>query len=326
VPYGYLFSSAGIAVLTALAATGRSRPRIVGALSFRAAMILNEQPFLVLAWLTLSTLLAVVQDDIATPVGWVALAFTALGAAGQLYVLRVALMTTSATERALHDGLGAGWRAAIDTRIARRPSTHLPWVRIVFAPFAVGRRDVERVANLRYGDAGRQNLLDLYRRRARPTDGPVLVYFHGGGFSGGNKRREARALLTHLASRGWVCISANYRLHPHTRRDALIDAKRVVAWIRAHAHEYGADPTAVFLAGGSAGGYLSAMAAFTQNDPSLQPGFEHADTSITAAIPLYGYFGDRGEDAPGTSPLTTDATGAPPFFVVHGDHDTLALF
>src|SRR4051794_3694748 len=172
VPYGYLFSSAGIAVLTALAATGRSRPRIVGALSFRAAMILNEQPFLVLAWLTLSTLLAVVQDDIATPVGWVALAFTALGAAGQLYVLRVALITTSATERALHDGLGAGWRAAIDTRIARRPSTHLPWVRIVFAPFAVGRRDVERVANLRYGDAGRQNLLDLYRRRARPTDGP----------------------------------------------------------------------------------------------------------------------------------------------------------
>jgi acetyl esterase/lipase len=122
-----------------------------------------------------------------------------------------------------------------------------------------------------------------------------------------------------------VCVSANYRLQPHTRRDALIDVKRAIAWIRAHAHDYGADPASVFLAGGSAGGYLSAMAAVTQNDPSLQPGFEQADTSVTAVIALYGYFGDRGDDAPGTAPLTTDATGAPPVFVVHGDHDTLAL-
>jgi acetyl esterase/lipase len=240
-------------------------------------------------------------------------------------VLRNALATAAATERALDDGLGAGWRASIDTRLAAQLRTALPWGRIVFAPFAVGRRDVARIGNVRYGDAGRQHLLDLYRPRARAAEGPVLLYFHGGGFRGGSKRREGRALLTHLASRGWLCISANYRLEPHSRRDALIDVKRVIAWIRAHGNEYGVEPTELFLAGGSAGGYLSAMAAFTQNDPSLQPGFEAADTSITAAIPLYGYYGDRGHDAPGTSPLTTDASNAPPIFVVHGDHDTLAL-
>jgi len=47
-----------------------------------------------------------------------------------------------------------------------------------------------------------------------------------------------------LASHGWVCISAKYRLRPAaTFRDLLIDVKKVIAWARAHADEYGADPT-----------------------------------------------------------------------------------
>jgi acetyl esterase/lipase len=44
----------------------------------------------------------------------------------------------------------------------------------------------------------------------------------------------------------------------------------------------------VFVAGSSAGGHLTAMAALTPNDAGFQPGFERADTSVTAAICLYG--------------------------------------
>ena len=47
----------------------------------------------------------------------------------------------------------------------------------------------------------------------------------------------------------------------------------------------------VFVAGSSAGGHLAALAALTPNDPAFQPGFERADTSVTAAISLYGYYG-----------------------------------
>lgn len=176
--------------------------------------------------------------------------------------------------------------------------------RILFGPFLVRRRDVERVANISYGDAGKRNLLDVYRHRSHPSDGPVLVYLHGGHFNSGRKSREACPLLYRLASQGWVCISANYRLRPAARfPDHHLDAKKVIAWAREHGREYGADPAMLFVVGSSAGGHLAALAALTPNDPTFQPGFEHAETSVTAAICLYGYYGPLDTDQrPPSSP------------------------
>jgi acetyl esterase/lipase len=183
---------------------------------------------------------------------------------------------------------------------------------------------VERVANIRYGPAGRRNLLDLYRHRSHPSRRPTLIYLHGGAFRFGSKRFGARPLLYRLASQGWVCVSANYRLLPAARfPDPLIDVKKVISWVREHGGEYGAAPTAVFLAGSSAGGHLASMAALTPNDPVFQPGFEGADTSVAGAISLYGYYGPVASDWP--SPLAYVNTNAPPFFVVHGDQDTLVI-
>jgi acetyl esterase/lipase len=143
-----------------------------------------------------------------------------------------------------------------------------------------------------YGNAGTGNLLDVCRHRSHPSGGPTLVHLHGGAFVSGRKNREALPLIYRLASRGWVCIRANCRLSPAVRfPDHLIDVKKVIAWVREHGHEYGADPTVVFVAGSSAGGHLAALAALTPNDPAFQPGFERADTSVTAAISLYGYYG-----------------------------------
>ena len=115
----------------------------------------------------------------------------------------------------------------------------------------------------------------------------MLIHLHGGAFRSGRKSREARPLLYRLASQGWVCISANYRLSPAaTFPDQLIDVKKVIVWAREHGPEYGADPAVVFVAGSSAGGHLAALAALTPNDPVFQPGFEGADTSVAAAISL----------------------------------------
>jgi acetyl esterase/lipase len=80
------------------------------------------------------------------------------------------------------------------------------------------------------------------------------------------------------------------------------------------------------VCGSSAGGHLAALAALTPGEPVYQPGFEHVDTSVTAAVCLYGYYGryyGRGEDeSPPSSPLALDAAHAPPFFLAHGDRDT----
>ncbi len=223
------------------------------------------------------------------------------------------------------------------------------------APFAARRRDVEHVADLSYGDAGERNQLDLYFARSRPERCPVLIYVHGGAWTHGKKDQQGLPIVYHFASRGWLCVQPNYRLCPDaTFPDQIVDIKRAIAWVHEHAHEHGGDPQQIFLAGGSAGGHLSALAALTMNDPVLQPGFEDADTSVVAAMPLYGdydwldshgersgrgldrtqYFADKivkcSADTDRTrwelgSPLLQVRADAPPFFVVHGARDTMLL-
>lgn len=142
-----------------------------------------------------------------------------------------------------------------------------------------------------------------------PWAGAVLIHLHGGFFRIGRKSTQSMPLLHHLAARGWVCISANYRLHPVPWPAALVDAGRVVAWAHRHAQEYGGDPTTVFLAGTSAGGHLAA-------DVALTPGED-----VTAAIVLSAYLGPVANGL--SSPYDLVRPDAPPFLVVHGRNDSL---
>ena len=117
----------------------------------------------------------------------------------------------------------------------------------------------------------------------------MLIYVHGGAWTHGRKDQQGLPIVYHFASRGWLCVQPNYRLCPDaTFPDPLVDIKRAIAWVHQHAHEHGGNPQQVFITGGSAGAHLSALAALTMNDPAFQPGFEDADTSVVAAIPMYG--------------------------------------
>jgi acetyl esterase/lipase len=313
VPIGYIVTVAIMAFCTATALIGpRPAHTTQGHWSFWVSYQVNELPFLSLYTLTTISVLAFAQGDLASPAGLAAFAVALFTAVGLAVMVRQALATGPALRRALADDAG------IELPPARRP-----WAHILLAPFTVGRRDVVRVANLAYGDAGKRNLLDIYHHRDRPTGGPVLVYFHGGGFRMGHKRRGGRALLHRLAAQGWLCVSANYRLVPaHHFPDAHIDAKRVIAWVRAHAADHGGDPHTIIVSGSSAGAHLATMTALTPNEPALQPGFETADTSVAAAIGFYGYYGRVA--GPGSSPLDR-LRDAPPLLLLHGDKDSLTL-
>ncbi len=157
--------------------------------------------------------------------------------------------------------------------------------------------------------------------------------------------------MAHLAANGWVCVAANYRRSPAaTFPDHLVDAKRALAWIRAHVAAFGGDADRIVVTGGSAGGHLAALVALTPENATYQPGFETADTSVAAAVCLYGVYDllDRGTvphkasmawllrrfvlksdpvlDRAGweaASPITRIRPTAPPFLLVHGTHDTL---
>jgi acetyl esterase/lipase len=324
IPFGYLVGVILVALGTLFAVVPLRRPGAVGGMSFFLGPFVNELPFVAFDLLLVSTLLAVSEDDLATPGGWVAFGLAILATAGLAVVVRRGLGAGRAVDRALAEGLGSGWRSDLDQDPGASVGRHLPLARILLGPFFVRRRDVERIANISYGRAGRSNLLDVYRHRSHPSGAPVLIHLHGGHFASGSKDREARPLLYRFASRGWMCVSANYRLSPAGRfPDQLVDVKKVIAWVREHAPEYGADPTRVFVAGSSAGAHLAATAALTPGDLTFQPGFEGADTSVTAAICLYGYYGDVVAGMP-SSPLAHVGPDAPPFFVAHGDRDTTA--
>ena len=215
------------------------------------------------------------------------------------------------------------------------------------------RRYVEKADIVRYGPHPRVNFADIWRRRDLPRDGkaPVLLQVPGGAWSISMRRPQAYPMLSHIAERGWVCVSIDYRVSPvHTWPDHIVDVKRALAWIKEHIAEYGGDPDFVAITGGSAGGHLCALAALTPDDPQYQPGFEDADTSVAAAVPIYGrydWFSTRGP-RPGefvliccrgwssrsastkhlqvyrdASPITRVRPDAPPFFILHGVDDSL---
>ncbi|MDD9381221.1 alpha/beta hydrolase [Streptomyces sp. ZAF1911] len=324
-PYGYMATTAFLAWCTFFAVVAPRRPRPLATVSFWSGMVLNEAPFLGMFAIVASTALAAAQGDLDSPTSKVTAAVALATFLGLLVSAWRGLWTDQAVLRSLDQGLGTGWRDHV-----QKPPRRRPWARILLLPGSMRQRDVERIPNIRYGDAGRRNLLDIYRRRDTPQNGPVLIYFHGGGYTGGAKSREARPLLYRLAGQGWVCISANYRLRPQTAFPGhQIDAKKVITWVREHGHEYGADPSRLFVAGSSAGSNLAALCALTPNDPTFQPGFEQADTSVTAAICLYGYYGRFFGDEPDATPSPYQPyaylnPGAPPFFIAHGTKDALA--
>ncbi|MET7672752.1 alpha/beta hydrolase [Micromonospora luteifusca] len=326
VPVGYVFTVALLAWCTFFAVVAPRRPQPLATLSFWFGLILNEVPFLGVLALLASTALAAAQGDLESSGAKVTAAIAAVTSAGLAVSAWWGVRTDRVVRQALDQGLGADWRNRVQAPLRR----HRPWARILLLPGLMGRRDVERIPNISYGDAGRRNLLDIYRRRDAPQNAPVLIYFHGGGFTSGAKNREARPLLYQLASRGWVCISANYRLRPQTSFPGhQIDAKKVIAWVREHAFEYGADPSRLFVAGSSAGSNMAAMCALTPNDPAFQPGFESTDTSVTAVICLYGYYGYYFGETPDQSPSPNQPWAylhrdAPPFLIAHGTKDALA--
>ena len=317
----HIWTVAPVALVTLAALAPPRRPRSAASVGFWLGYLVNEFPFFAFCWLVASTLLALGSESLGSPAGLAVLALAGLTASGLALIMWRALLAGPVVARALTRDLGLG---GLTGQSACWPAGGRVRARTVFWPLPLRAGDVQRIANLSYGPAGRRNRLDLYRHRSRPAGAPVLIHFHGGHFRMGGKSREARALFYRLASHGWVCISADYRLRRAGRFPASqVDAKRAIAWARQHTAEYGADPSLLVVAGNSAGAHLASMAALTANDPAFQPGFEDADTSVSAAVCLYGFYGNRDLAGPvPSSPRSYIRPDAPPFFVAHGDNDT----
>jgi acetyl esterase/lipase len=214
------------------------------------------------------------------------------------------------------------------------------------------RRYAAHTSDISYGPRVPENLLDIWRRDdlAPGHRAPVLIQVPGGAWAVNGKRPQAYTLMSRMVELGWICVSINYSKSPRCQFPAhIIDVKRAIAWVRENIADYGGDPDFIAITGGSAGAHLAALAALTPNNPTFQPGFEDADTTVQAAAPYYGIYdftdfdnlhemvlpfleqfvmktrySDEPERFRAASPISYAHRQAPPFFVLHGEKDPLA--
>lgn len=108
--------------------------------------------------------------------------------------------------------------------------------------------------------SGNQNLhLDLYHPKTTTGRAPVAMYVHGGGWIMGHRAQQT-ANLRWLADRGYLVVSPEYVLATQDRptwNTASAQIACALAWVAAHAPEYGGDPDGLYVFGDSAGGALA---------------------------------------------------------------------
>ena len=180
--------------------------------------------------------------------------------------------------------------------------------------------------------------------------GPLLVFFHGGGWIYGDLDSHDPACRFLAEEAGVRVLSIDYRLaSPPRWQDAVGDVKCALGWIRTNAAEYGVDPGNISVAGDSAGGQLAMMAAYTVGDEQFPPTCDTEEAPVASVMSWYaptdlttladsdmpasaeGYLVDylggtleaETERYEAASPINHVTEGLPPTMIVQGEADRL---
>lgn len=235
-----------------------------------------------------------------------------------------------------------------------------PTVNALYLGFALGQIPIANIQEDHPAPAGvtvepdqvfatigeRKILLDVYRPTTLPAKpAPILLFIHGGGWSGGTKR-DYQVYCNKFAEWGYVVASMTYRFVNEAKFPACVqDTNAAIRYLRANAARFGGDPNRMAAIGGSAGGHLSLMAAYAPDVPELQGdgGNPGVSTRLQAVVNLYGptdltlpaandnptvtkFIGKSFAEAPElyklASPLTHLDKNDPPTLIIQGTLDT----
>ena len=217
--------------------------------------------------------------------------------------------------------------------------------------------------DVRYGEAGGHPLLlDLYRPKDRPAGHkrPAIVMIHGGGWKSWPDGKWTKATDAEtaraFARKGYWVTSIDYRLSDVAPFPAaVLDCKRAIRWVRAHAAEQDVDPGKIGVWGFSAGGHLALLLGSTgpQDGFDDDPERSGASTRVQAVASWAGLSDLASTDGPrklvgereeltrkfigGTfaempeayrkaSPLIYVSSRSAPTLFVHGDRDQLVPY
>jgi acetyl esterase len=99
---------------------------------------------------------------------------------------------------------------------------------------------------------------------------PMLVWYHGGGWTIGDLETADRTCRRLAAGTGALVVSVDYRLAPeHPFPAAADDCVGVIRWLIGNASSLGGDASRIAVGGDSAGGNLAAVVACRARDEGL---------------------------------------------------------
>lgn len=170
-----------------------------------------------------------------------------------------------------------------------------------------------------------QCVMDVYYPKGK-KDFATILWFHGGGITGGSKE-----IPKALMDKGYAVIGVGYRLSPKVKAPAYIeDAAAAVAWAFQHIASYGGSSNLIFVSGHSAGGYLGMMITL---DKKYLAKYDIDANRIAAIVPFSGqaitHFTVRDEKGiKNTQPVIDEyaplyhvRADAPPMLLITGDRE-----
>ena len=213
---------------------------------------------------------------------------------------------------------------------------------------AADKYEVETKLDVEYGSGGDEKLLlDLAQPKGLTEPVPAILFIHGGGWAGGNRKAYSKEIEA-VAARGYVAATISYRLAPkHPFPAQVEDCKCAVRYLRAHADELKIDPERIGAIGHSAGAHLSMMLGTMDKDDGLEGSGGSPDqsskvqavvayfgpTDLTDEYPpssspivqkfIGGTISEKKEQYQKASPITYVDTGDAPTLIFHGTKDHL---
>jgi acetyl esterase/lipase len=192
------------------------------------------------------------------------------------------------------------------------------------------------VPDIVYTSPGRPSPMvgDIYHPPAGGRPARAVLMIHGDGRIGDDGRWQMAGLARKLAKQGYVVFNITYRMAPEWTYPApLVDVEEALDWMREHGEEHGIDPNRIAVYGYSAGGYAGSLGALVERGKgypvkAIVLGGSPSDlTYYSGGELMRKYLGGTKEEFPAlyheASPVNHVTRQSPPFFLFHGDRDTL---
>lgn len=153
--------------------------------------------------------------------------------------------------------------------------------------------EIEVLENIEYGVGGEEKLmLDLARPKERAAPLPAVVFIHGGGWAGGNRKGHFER-MKRAAEAGFVSATVSYRLAKEGKNllpAQIEDSKCAIRFLRANAKRLGLDPERIGAVGDSAGGHLVMLLGTMEPADGLEGngGSPGVSSKVQAVVAYYG--------------------------------------